>query len=252
MPPQIKRVIKKGLDMVGLQRKQAGRDNSAADLSPEILATIARCQPFTMTSFERLAALCEAVEYIVANNIPGAFVECGVWRGGSSMAAALTFLRLGRTDVDFHLFDTYEGMSDPTERDVEAGSGASARVLLKNARRDQSVWAYAPLEDVQRNLHATDYPRDRIIFVKGKVEETIPEQAPETIALLRLDTDWYESTKHELINLFPRLSPGGILIIDDYGHWAGARQAVDEYIEDNRLRILLHRIDYTGRIGVKA
>jgi O-methyltransferase len=79
----------------------------------------------------------------------------------------------------------------------------------------------------------------------------LPEFAPECISLLRLDTDWYESTRHELIHLFSRISKGGVIIIDDYGHWKGAREAVDEYIRENNIKILLNRIDYTGRIGVK-
>jgi len=87
-------------------------------------------------------------------------------------------------------------------------------------------------------------------FIKGRVEETIPNAAPEQIALLRLDTDWYESTRHELIHLFPRLTHGGVLIIDDYGYWQGARKAVDEYIEENKLSILLARIDSTARMAV--
>lgn len=78
----------------------------------------------------------------------------------------------------------------------------------------------------------------------------MPENAPEQIALLRLDTDWYESTKHELIHLTPRLVGDGILIIDDYGYWLGARKAVDEYLEENALPIFLNRIDNTGRIAV--
>src|ERR1051325_10354963 len=87
--------------------------------------------------------------------------------------------------------------------------------------------------------------------LEGTVEETIPAQAPERIALLRLDTDWYESTRHELVHLYPRLVPGGVLIIDDYGHWEGARKAVDEYIAQNNLRLFLNRIDYAGRLAIK-
>ena len=84
------------------------------------------------------------------------------------------------------------------------------------------------------------------------MEETIPGRAPERIALLRLDTDWYESTRHELEHLWERLEPGGVLIIDDYGHWAGAREAVDEFFAKRSDAPLLTRVDYTGRIGVKA
>ncbi|HYM86681.1 MAG TPA: TylF/MycF/NovP-related O-methyltransferase, partial [Pseudoxanthomonas sp.] len=74
---------------------------------------------------------------------------------------------------------------------------------------------------------------------------------PECIALLRLDTDWYESTRHEMIHLFPRLCVGGVLILDDYGHWLGARRAVDEYLGEHNVPLFLQRIDYTGRYAVK-
>src|SRR5690606_23062787 len=95
------------------------------------------------------------------------------------------------------------------------------------------------------------YPAGNIRYVAGKVEDTIPAVIPDKIAILRLDTDWYSSTKHELVHLFPKLSNGGILIIDDYGHWEGARKAVDEYFEETGTRIYLSRIDETGRVAVK-
>jgi hypothetical protein len=96
------------------------------------------------------------------------------------------------------------------------------------------------------------YPKEKLHYVQGKVEDTIPGAAPGQIALLRLDTDWYESTHHELIHLYPRLSAGGVLIVDDYGHWQGSRRAVDEWIAQTGARILLNRIDYTGRVAVKV
>jgi hypothetical protein len=100
-------------------------------------------------------------------------------------------------------------------------------------------------------MASTGIDAGRLHFVKGPVEETIPASVPERIALLRLDTDWYESTRHELIHLFPRLAAGGVLIVDDYGHWRGCRRATDEYFEQTGVHILLHRVDYTGVIGVK-
>jgi hypothetical protein len=100
-------------------------------------------------------------------------------------------------------------------------------------------------------MDSTGYPQNRVRFIKGRVEETVPGEAPEQIALLRLDTDWYESTQHELEYLFPRLAPGGVLILDDYGHWAGARKAVDDYIALHKLPLLLCRIDMSGRIAIK-
>ena len=246
----MKQLIKQGLKTVGLAPYRVPPDplRGASDATREI---IARCRPFTLTSTERLIALTDAVEYIVANNIPGDFVECGVWKGGSSMAAALAYLRLGRA-VDLHLYDTYDGMSEPTGADVCAGTGESAKDLLARAGKDESIWCYSPLDEVTANLTSTGYPAQRMHFVKGKVEDTIPAHVPEAISILRLDTDWYESTKHELEHLFPRLSHGGILILDDYGFWTGARKAVDEYLAANNIRLFLSRIDYSGRIAIKC
>ena len=81
---------------------------------------------------------------------------------------------------------------------------------------------------------------------------SLPAQAPTAVALLRLDTDWYLSTKHEMEHLYPRLSAGGVLIVDDYGHWDGARQAVEEYFLTHGDKPLLARTDYTGRLAVKG
>ncbi|OBB14048.1 hypothetical protein A5662_07230 [Mycobacteriaceae bacterium 1482268.1] len=206
---------------------------------------------YTMTSEERIFALCHAVEYVVTSEIPGEIVECGVWKGGSMMAAALTLRAMGTTDRRLNLFDTFDGMSAPGEVDRDF-RGAYASDLLASAGPDSSVLARSPLQEVAANIEKTGYPRDLVRFIKGPVEETLPQHAPESIALLRLDTDWYESTRHELEHLYPRLNVGGVLIIDDYGHWAGARKAVDEYVKTRRLKLLLNRIDYTGCIGVKV
>jgi hypothetical protein len=207
-------------------------------------------KPYTLTPPERVWALRKAVQYIVARGIEGDIVECGVWRGGSMMAAAQTLLDLGDTDRRLHLFDTYTGMTTPTGDDVMY-DGSTANDLMPNAERGSRLLADAALEDVKANLALIPYPPERIHFVEGPVEETIPAAAPEAIALLRLDTDWYESTKHELEHLFPRLSVGGVLIIDDYGHWLGARRAVDEYLVQNDVNLLLTRVDYTARMALK-
>jgi hypothetical protein len=223
------------------------------DLDPRLVDVVREASEYTMTSLQRISALCEAMRYLIENQIEGDIVECGVWRGGSMFAAIRTLQLYGASERTCHLFDTFEGMTPPTEYDVEF-EGATARDLLSSSSRDDadSVWCYAPLEGVRNLLYSTGYSPDRVVFVKGRVEDTLPASAPERIALLRLDTDWYESTKHELEHLFPRLVPGGVLIIDDYGHWQGARRAVDEYIKENRLALLLHRIDYSGRCAVKV
>lgn len=163
---------------------------------------------------------------------------------------ALTLVRLGDVERPIYLFDTFEGMTAPTAKDVDV-TGAAAADRLADAARGESIWAYAPLDGVRQAMLSTGYPADRIRFVQGRVEDTLPTAAPDQISVLRLDTDWYESTRHELIHLFPRLVPGGVLLLDDYGFWGGARKAVDEYIAEHRIPLLLHRIDYTGRAAVK-
>ena len=168
------------------------------------------------------------------------------------MAVAEALKYSNNTKRNLYLYDTFEGMPPPTEDDKTFDGKAAAELLESNTAKEENlVWAYSPLEAVKQAMNTTGYPADKIHFVKGKVEDTIPKQIPSTIALLRLDTDWYESTKHELVHLFPLLVPGGVLIIDDYGHWQGARKAVDEYFEINKIRILLGRIDETGRIAIK-
>jgi hypothetical protein len=208
---------------------------------------------YTATSPERVQALVEAVKYIVQKNIAGALAECGVWRGGSAMAMALTLKHLGATEREIYLYDTFSGMTPPSQLDISFnGMLAQHTFSATQTSPDASNWYFAPLEEVRNNVLGTGYPKEKVRFITGKVEDTIPGTIPTRLALLRLDTDWYESTKHELTHLFPRLSPYGVLIIDDYGHWQGARRAVDEYLEENHLSLLLHRIDYTGRLTLKT
>jgi O-methyltransferase len=234
---------------------QAVPDRALAPLPDDFTETDAelwrRVAPYTMTTPGRVHALARAVEYVAARGIPGAFVECGVWRGGSMMAVALTLLRLGETDRDLYLFDTFEGMTEPGAEDVKQ-DGEHASDVVRRLSRDSPGFATASLEEVREAVLGVGYPSMRIHFVKGPVEETVPEHAPADVALLRLDTDWYSSTKHELTHLYPRLGRGGVLIIDDYAYWRGARQAVDEYVAENELALLLIRIDHGARVAIKT
>jgi O-methyltransferase len=236
-----------------LIRKLRGPDPGAAcaDATKWQLDIISRVQPFTMTSKERILATINATEYLVRHDISGALVECGVWRGGNMMAAAFTLLELGATRP-LHLFDTFTGMTQPETVDKDVGGLAASLEYAKFKKNPrQTQWCEASIDEVRINMASTGYSADLVHFVEGAVESTLPTAAPERIALLRLDTDWYASTRHELEHLYPRVSSGGVVAIDDYGHWQGARQAVDEYLASNRIRCLLHRIDYTAREFVK-
>jgi O-methyltransferase len=216
------------------------------DEAREIIRTV---RPRSMTAHEKLFALILATRYVVDHAVPGAIVECGVWRGGSVKAAALTLLARGVSDRELHLFDTFEGMPEPTEKDVRR-DGKPATEVLASSSRSGVFWAIADLDDVRAGMAETGYPQDRIHFHPGRVEDTVPAQAPERIAILRLDTDWYESTRHELEHLYDRVPSGGVLLIDDYGFWQGARQAVDEFLERRGAPLLLLPMA-SGRIAVK-
>ncbi|HUN74977.1 MAG TPA: TylF/MycF/NovP-related O-methyltransferase [Steroidobacteraceae bacterium] len=250
----MKRTLKRILGSLGYEivRRGDGRGELSGlmDLTESQRKIISTAMPFTMTSAERMAALINAVTYISENSIPGDIAECGVWRGGSMMVIALTLLSLGDRDRSLHLYDTFEGMSEPTAADKSV-FGISAAEQLRTDPHGTGAWCYASYDDVRTNVLSTGYPEQRVHLIKGKVEQTIPRTMPSSLALLRLDTDWYESTRHELIHLYPLLQPKGILIIDDYGHWQGAKQAVDEYFRQRDEHIFLHRIDYTGRLHVK-
>jgi O-methyltransferase len=209
-------------------------------------------KPFTMTSKYAIYALRLAVRYVVQNRIAGDIVECGVWKGGSMMVVARTLLEIKSADRKLHLFDTFAQMSEPTEVDRTVGGKSAAEVMAGMVKEPGKVWECSSLEETRGNVLSTGYPAGKVSLVKGKVEETIPGNAPEKIALLRLDTDWFESTYHELKHLYPRLSVGGVLIIDDYGYWQGSRKAVDQYVEENRLKLLLTRVDDCARMAVKV
>ncbi len=253
----IRKALKQSLLSLGVEvrRIQAKPESPIAEMTDSDRQTFETIAPFTMTSVERQWALISAVRYVARRGIPGDIVECGVWRGGSSMAAALTLLQEGAADRDLWLFDTYVGLPRPTEFDINGVTGKSAieEWNLHRTGADSSQWCNADLAEVRLNMARTGYPEAKTHFVVGKVEETLrePSNIPGAISLLRLDTDFYESTKYELELLFPLLSTGGVLIIDDYGYWEGARKAVDEYFARQPEKYLFHRVDHTGRVAIK-
>lgn len=248
----LKKIIISLLNKAGYTIEKNNYLNITQDMEQEFIALYHECAPYTMVSTERLYAIYKAVEYIVKNNIEGDFVECGVWRGGCAMMMAKCLVKWKATNRKIYLYDTYEGMTLPTEKDVSY-SGEKAKDTFNQLATgaDSSAWCDASIEDVTQNLYATNYPKENLVFVKGKVEDTIPAQIPNKISLLRLDTDWFESTHHEMIHLYPILASKGVLLLDDYGHWQGAREAVDSYFKANSINMLLSRIDYTCRMGLK-
>ena len=219
------------------------------DFDDGMVATCEAVAPYTLTSVERIGGLVQAVRHIARTGVKGDIAECGVWRGGSMLAVARTLLEEGDTSRGLWLYDTFTRMPPPGERDRDIwGRSAASYFEGPVDPHDTDGYRYLPLTEVRDLMQGTGYPADQMHFVAGLVEETIPAEIPESIALLRLDTDWYESTKHELLHLYPRLVDGAMLIIDDYGQFTGARDAVDEHLATLDPPPFLHRVDWTGRL----
>ena len=221
-------------------------------VEPHFIELLKKYRGKTMVPWGGLHMVYQAAQYVARNRIPGAIVECGVWRGGCSLIMAEAIAAAGTTDYDFHLYDTFAGMSEPTAADTSPAGDARTFWRKASKTKDAVDWCYAPVDEVRRNIAAAAYPEERFRFIVGKVEDTIPASMPEQIALLRIDTDWYELTRHEMVHLFPRLTRGGVFVCDDYGFWAGARQAVDEYLRSLPTPFLLTVDSGTGRaIGIR-
>ncbi len=224
-----------------------------SDMEKDFLDLWEKVKQYTMISPERGYNIYKSVEYICRNNIPGDFVECGVWKGGACMLIAFSLMKQGAKERKIILYDTFKGMTKPSEKDCIAWSGSNMleRWFKSMDRKGNSMWA-ADIEEVRGNMHSTGYSKDLMEFNMGDVCEVLDRKTPKSISLLRLDTDWYESTRKELEVLYPLLSKGGVLVIDDYGHFTGAKKAVDEYFSEKKeYTVYLSRIDYTGRAGIK-
>jgi O-methyltransferase len=222
------------------------------DTSPAERDIIRAARPYTMTSIRHLEFLLRGVGYLHQNAIAGDIVECGVWKGGCIIAAGRQNDLLGDQSRSFWLFDTFGGMPSPSERDGEIEREFYQRHAAGDGLSD---WCRCGETDVRANLRREcNLPEHRLRFVKGLVEETlqVSKNLPDKIALLRLDTDWYSSTKAELDMLVPRVVPGGIVIIDDYGHWSGSRKATDEWLQGQSFKPMLLAVDRTCRAFVKS
>lgn len=210
--------------------------------------------PYTMTARDGLDttyALFQAVRYICQNKVPGEIVECGVWRGGSMMLVAYALNYFGDRSRDFYLYDTFAGMTEPSEIDIDFDNVAYRQRWKEITKQGGMMGFGDTVEGVKANLMLTGYPEQQMHFVIGDVLQTIPATLPSRIALLRLDTDWYQSTLHELEHLYELLVPHGVLIIDDYGWCRGARKAADEFFQRQPFKPMMHRVDQGPRLLIK-
>ena len=206
-----------------------------------------------MRPIEVVWSVIQATKYIVNNNIPGDLVECGVWRGGMAIAMAIVLDDL-KSDKKIYLYDTYEGMTEPTYDDVDYRGVSAENKFNRLTKDDHNEWCYASLDYVKNQFKKIGLEK-HAVYVKGDIMKTLNEKEiiPTKISLLRLNTDWYESTKKEMEVLYPVLEKNGVFLIDTYAHWQGARKAMDEYLESHDLKekSLSWKTDYDGRGFIK-
>jgi hypothetical protein len=204
-----------------------------------------------MTSVERMYEIHRSMLYIAKRGIPGDIVECGVWRGGSLMMSAYALMAAGDTSRRLIACDTFEGHPRPEDKiDIDVWGRDMAAVHDQLTAKGET-WGKVEESEVRANLESTGYPKDKIVTIKGMVEDTLPTDRIDKIALLRLDTDWYRSTRHILDHLYPKVSYGGLVVVDDYGHLEGSRKATDEYFAKCEDLIYFMHIDYSCIAGVK-
>jgi len=229
-----------------LKKKDFWNDNI-----PEIDETnkklINSIDEYSLTPLVRRWMLIKSLHYINKDMIEGDIVECGIWRGGNLFLAKKiqdTYYKEIKRSI--YGYDTFEGMPEPSAHD-----GLRVNEVYQDFKRRNEPWTKASLEDVISSSKRLFSNTDDLIFVKGKVENTLVEKdnLPEKISLLRLDTDFYESTKIELETFYPLLSKKGVLIIDDYGDFPGCRKAVDEYFLERN--VLMVGVDKSCRIIIK-
>lgn len=255
--------LKKVIDKLRSERKSRRLRRAIQSKIPEATEQdrelLMESLQLSMVSVERMWALLQSVRFVESNGIEGDFVECGVWRGGSSFLMARELANNRSTERQLWLYDTFNGMTTPSPLDLRTSPldrknlGRSAEDLMEeelSARHSSRIWGVAELEQVKSSMIRTGYPPEKIRFVVGDVLETLKQEKPSKIAILRLDTDWYESTQFELEALSASVSDGGVVIADDYGDWSGARKAIDEYITSLDRLPFFHRLDETGRLWI--
>jgi hypothetical protein len=249
--------------IAGLARKHAAVSDIRAFLAfyasylvkdlhkPEMKRLLRTVRPYSMVSYERLRRLYELAESAEVNRLEGAFVECGVWRGGCSGVMAYLANKYG-SGREVHLFDSFEGLPDPTDRD-----GEEARSYMDRLRHGAYAGKFgcAVSADTVKSFLSDrlKISCEHVHIHQGWFKHTIPRQAAGIgdIALLHADADWYDSTKVCLDHLYDKVVPGGAVVFDDYGYWPGCKRAVDEFFAERRLATRLQRIDACGYYVIK-
>ncbi len=238
---------------------QRGADQSGYDLADEANPHIQTVRSHTMLPQQRLVSLYQQAVFCEAAGLEGSFVECGTWKGGAVGLMALANLQHGSKRRHLHLFDSFEGIPEPDEaidgeRATQFARSVGGEAKGKLVALEQTYGAVGTLEANRELLEQIiGYDANYLHYHKGWFQDTLPKEADETgeIAILRLDGDWYSSTKVCLEHLYDRVVRGGFVILDDYGWYEGSKKAVDEFMAREGIKAFLNHIDNAGRYWIK-
>jgi O-methyltransferase len=237
------------------------------DHQTQSTAALDMVRDHSMLGRVRVRVLYELIRHCLAAEIPGDFVECGVWKGGAVGVMALANIDAGAPLRRLHLFDAFDDICEPDP--LLDGDDALEEVRRITGRTDLAG-RLVPLDGIYKHMggpgtveicrdlltHRCGYPDDLLSFHVGWFQDTVPKSiedgTPDAIALLRLDGDFYASTRVCLDGLFDRVSPGGVVVIDDYGAYEGCRRAVHDFLDHRGLRPFLHYVDDDCRYWIKA
>lgn len=269
----IKKIIRKvfnksGYDIVRITPEIIARKHSACvyDYQEEAGKIIERIRPYTMLSYESLITLYQQVRWSELNFIPGDFVECGIWKGGAVGLMAQTNLFFGKNERHIHCFDIFDNICEPDPK-IDGEWAIQQASILSGRPPESFTGALKPvkniyashggactLEEVKMLIeNKIGYPKEYLHYYKGWFQDTLPvnSRSIKEIALLRIDADWYASTKICLEYLYDKVVPGGFIIIDDYGTYDGCRKAVDEWITARGKKVFLHHASKDTRYWIK-
>ena len=247
----IKRILNNfGYKIISKKLVQEGRKFNCRSHQEE-LKEFEKVEHLALSSLPNKWSLIQSLKYIKENNIDGDIVETGVYKG-ANLILVNNFLNKHKLKKTIFAYDTYSGQPDPTELDFDL-KGTNMVEKFSELKKKNIIPVFCSLDDVKKNItQYSEYDLTNFKFVKGKVEDTLnkKDNLPLKISILRLDTDFHDSIKKSLEILYPLLSNGGVLIVDDYGHFKGAKIAVDNFFKDKK-NILMHRVDYTCRLIIK-
>ena len=252
----LKRLIKKFLSklnyrIISKNDWSSKVENLIVEASENDLNEFKKIDSISLTSYPNRWSLLQSLNHICENNVEGDIVETGVYKG-ANLILINNFLYRHNLEKRIYAYDTYSGQPEPSEKDYDI-KGTKMTDKFDDYKKKNIIPVFCSLKEVKNNISKySNHDLSKITFIKGKVEETLIDEKniPKKISLLRLDTDFHDSIKKSLEILYPKLNNGGVLIIDDYGHFKGAQIAVDNFFQ-NKKNIWMHRVDYTCRLIIK-